>query len=80
MKRGRNEKEIKRWKYWNCKRERERELYSREISFVKHAKKYIKIDKDRLLVKAKILLQNSLSFLRVEKVIETKDKYAWWKE
>ena len=55
---------------------RERELYSREISFVKHANKYVEIDKDRLLVKVKILLQNSLSFLRVEGVIEPKDKYA----
>ena len=58
-------------------RERERELYSREIGFIKYVKKYIKIDKDRLCAKVEeILLQNSLSFLCACEVIETKDKYA----
>ena len=58
-------------------RERERELYSREISFVKYAKKYIIIEKDRLLVKVKKkLLQNSLSFLCVKGEIRVKDRYA----
>ena len=60
-------------------RERERELYSREISFVNYVKKYIKIDKDRLCAKVNninLLLQNSLSFLCACTVIDTKDKYA----
>ena len=57
--------------------ERERELYSREISFVKYAKKYIIIEKDRLLVKVKKkLLQNSLSFLCAGGEIRVKDRYA----
>ena len=59
-------------------RERERELYSSEISFALQAKKYIKIDKDRLFIaKVKnVLLRNSLSFLCVLEVMNTKDKYA----
>ena len=60
-------------------RERERELYSREISFVKHVKKCIIIDKDRLYAKIEIInlfLANSLSFLCACGVMETKDKYA----
>ena len=56
----------------------ERELYSREISFFKQAKIYIKIYKDRLFIAkvVKTLLQNSLSFLCALEVIETQDRYA----
>ena len=57
-------------------RERERELYSREISVISCAIKYKYIDKDGLCAKTGIFLQNSLSFLRACEVIETKDKYA----
>ena len=57
-------------------RERERELYSRKISFISCAIKYKYIEKDGLCVKIEKFLQNSLSFLRVCEVLETKNKYA----
>ena len=52
-------------------------LFSNKIGSINCAKKYKKIDKDRLYVKIiKISLLNSLSFLCVKEVMETKDKYA----
>ena len=54
-------------------------LFLNKIGSINCAKKYKNINKDRLYAKVKnknLLLQNSLSFLCVKEVIETKDKYA----
>ena len=51
-------------------------LFLNKIYNKKKKKKYMNIDKDRLCVKVIIPLQNSLSFLCVKGVMETKDKYA----
>ena len=52
-------------------------LFSNKIGSINCAKKYMKINKDRLYVKIlQKSLDISLSFLCVKEVMETKDKYA----